>query len=460
MSAWEHGDEMPAGRLQTQSRVCSQMVVETLQRALLDGKPADRCLKDAFYLNRQLGARDRRLISETLFALLRWWGWLSRLAPPAFSQAWEQDTPLTRPTEPGEWLPCLAAAWLLEPRLELPPAARAWMTELGWNETRRHPLDPDATLSQRAARLAEVCPEIFPQPPAVDALIPAWTGAMLGPEGAVHLDRLTSWMQRRPPVWLRAQIADLNWLQRQLQNDGLPTSRHPALPSALRLDAAVQTNLRGLETFRHGDFEIQDLASQAVALICAPKPGEQWWDACAGGGGKTLHLAWLMQGKGSVVASDIRAHKLAELKLRARRAEFPNIRYKEWKGKAMPTFRRRFAGVLVDTPCSCSGTWRRNPDARWTTAPHELAEFAILQQQLLSHAADAVAPGGTLVYSTCSMFPAENQDIVQAFLAASPDFQLVPFHCPVTGRDCDGMNQVWAWEGDCDTMFTAKMRRQ
>jgi len=126
----------------------------------------------------------------------------------------------------------------------------------------------------------------------------------------------------------------------------------------------------------------------------------------------------------------------------------------------MPTFRGRFAGVLVDTPCSCSGTWRRNPDARWTTRAAELADFVELQLQLLSNASEAVAPGGTLVYSTCSMFRQENQGVVEEFLRQNSAFALAPFTCPVSARECPGYNQLWPWDGDCDAMFTAKFQRR
>ncbi|MFA6931471.1 MAG: RsmB/NOP family class I SAM-dependent RNA methyltransferase, partial [Lentisphaeria bacterium] len=349
-------------------------------------------------------------------------------------------------------------AWLLESPEELPPAVRVWAAAL-------EPADMELNFPPREASWEEkwqsLAPLFYPTPPAKrdwQDLFPDWIKTCLAPEEKVELRVLLKWLQARPPLWLRAQISDVQWLCRELSEQGATVIRHPEMKFALRCEAK-SLNLRAMSTFRQGDFEIQDLASQTVAMVCDPKPGEQWWDACAGGGGKTLHLAWLMQGKGSVLASDIRTHKLEELKLRARRAQFPNIRCKEWKGKEMPKWKDRFAGVLVDTPCSCSGTWRRNPDARWNSRPEELTEFNRLQLQLLNNAAAAVAPGGTLVYSTCSMFITENQDVVTTFLAGNPQFSLCPFRCPLSGRENDGMRQIWPWEGDCDAMFTAKMRR-
>ena len=126
-------------------------------------------------------------------------------------------------------------------------------------------------------------------------------------------------------------------------------------------------------------MEIQDLASQAVGLACDPDPGERWWDACAGAGGKALHLSALMQGKGLVVATDINESKLKETVRRARRSPFRNVTTKVWDGKHVAGKPGSFDGVLVDAPCSALGTWRRNPDARWTLdreAIGRLAEIA------------------------------------------------------------------------------------
>ena len=126
----------------------------------------------------------------------------------------------------------------------------------------------------------------------------------------------------------------------------------------------------------------------------------------------------------------------------------------------MPTLKAHFDGVLVDTACSCSGTWRRNPDARWTTFPEEIPEFHALQLQLLTNSSMGVNTCGTLVYATCSMLRAENQEVVDAFLSTHGEFVLQPFQCPLTGRRTDGLHQLWFWDGDCDAMFVAKMKRR
>jgi 16S rRNA (cytosine967-C5)-methyltransferase len=206
-------------------------------------------------------------------------------------------------------------------------------------------------------------------------------------------------------------------------------------------------------------LEIQDLASQAVGLACDPDPGERWWDACAGAGGKALHLAALMGGKGLVVATDVNAAKLKEAARRARRSPFRNLTTKPWDGRHVAGKPKSFDGVLVDAPCTAVGTWRRNPDARWTTPREAIARLAALQAQILHAAAAGVRPGGTLLYSVCTLTPAETLGVVRPFLDAHPDFGLDPFPHPLTGAATDGTLQIWPQDADTDAMFLARMVR-
>lgn len=450
--------EIPSKRIEGHSRACATVVADVLGKTLLEKRPADRSLAAVFYQNRQLGARDRRIISETLFSVLRWWGWLRHLAPPEFVDALAAGAPEALPLSLHRWYGCFAAAWFLDGRGELPPSASWWLYQAGIPRQRIKDVVAGTPVRERRRCLKGFFADGATLPPfAEEDLLPAWSlDEMACPR---PLSELIEWLQKRPPVWLRAQTRDVDRLCGELAKADIKVERHALMKSSLCIHFSG-VNLRTLPAFNEGRFEVQDLASQAVAQVCAPQPGEQWWDACAGGGGKTLHLAWLMGGKGSVMATDIRLHKLQDLKLRARRAQFPNIRYKEWQGVHVPRYSKLFHGVLVDTACSCSGTWRRNPDGRWTTTAADVAELNALQARLLANAADAVMPGGTLVYATCSMFKRENQDLVGQFLAQHPDFELVPYSCPLTGMACDGMQQLWPWDGDCDAMFMAKMRRK
>ncbi len=457
---------MPVNRIAGMARNCAQIVIDALAQSLLGHRPADGCLREICRNNHQLGSRDRRVISETLFSVLRWWGWLQKLAPEKFVTAWQNGVAVSddawRSATPWPWYSCMSAAWILETRFQLPPAVMFWLREAGLYPELFEHFSADTPVRDRRKFLRPFFKDGEMPSLTLEELLPSWASEEIAPEEKVDLAQLIEWFQKRPPVWIRSQSNDTSGfiaiLQKQSEGAVKPQP-HAILPHAFCVKNA-SANFRGMPAFKDGLFEVQDLASQVVAFVCDPKPGEQWWDACAGGGGKTLHLAQLMHNRGTILATDVRANKLEEIKLRARRGKFCNIRMKEWNGKSGAEYRERFDGVLVDTPCSCSGTWRRTPDGRWNTSREKIAEFAALQSQILNAASDAVKRGGKLVYSTCSMFRSENQGVVEAFLAAHPDFILLPHTDPLTGQSADGMTQIWPWPDDCDAMFTAVMIRR
>ncbi len=167
-----------------------------------------------------------------------------------------------------------------------------------------------------------------------------------------------------------------------------------------------------------------------------------------------------MKNKGRIVATDIRAYKLDDLKKRAKRAKRANIECKEWDGKALRSNKRyKYDGVLVDAPCTCSGTWRRNPDARWRLSDSEPDEMSNLQMKILQNAATGVKPNGTLIYATCSVLKKENLDLVKKFLLNNKNFIMEPFINPLTENKTKGYLQVYPWDGNCDAMFVAKFRK-
>ncbi|CBL45770.1 Hypothetical protein HDN1F_21870 [gamma proteobacterium HdN1] len=252
----------------------------------------------------------------------------------------------------------------------------------------------------------------------------------------------------RPPLYIRPLPDKTEEVFTDLRDNGLT-----ATPLEKALCITGSKGLYELESYQQGWFEIQDLASQAIGEHVAAKPGELGWDACAGGGGKSMQLASAMQGKGAVYASDIREYKLDEIRRRAQRAQLHNIRTFVWQGEPLdrlPTAvakRGGFDWVLVDAPCSSSGTWRRNPDARWRIDESQLAEITALQAKLLASAALSVRPGGRVVYSTCSFFVEENEQIVAAFLEQHPEFTLSSQHLHGNPKQ------------NADTMFSALLLR-
>jgi len=427
-----------------QARSYAAAIHQVARDVLNSGNPADRILNAYFRDLKKLGSRDRRMIAETLFSLFRWWGWLRQL-PASHQDIWNDGEERS-----ADWASLLFAAHLLD-NAELHPVASEWqrMASLPSVSSGVGALPLDER-SQRVSEIFRVAP--FD----TEALMPEWLRQHVPLDERAYLN-LLSYIQQRPPLWVRAQV-DREMLMQELQSAELEPKASPALPNALFLEQA-RVNLFELQSFRDGHFELQDFASQMIGVATQAKPGERWWDACAGAGGKTLQLAAMMQNKGTVIASDIREYKLLELRKRARRAQFSNISPRPWNEAKLPVKHASVDGVLVDAPCTGTGTWRRNPDCRWTAKAEEVAEMAQLQLDILSRASKAAKPGGVVVYATCSICEAENEAVVRAFLQQHPEFTLDGWLNPLTGTLTDGMLRVWPMDANCDATFVARLQR-
>ena len=319
--------------------------------------------------------------------------------------------------------------WLgwIKPDLRLESKIRAGLEHADEFERRPHAFRDDELF-------ARVVPEWVHEATAATA---AWARAIQG----------------EPPLWLRAKPGRAQALAQVLGYT------HPgALPDALNYTGA--SDLFRQPEFHAGEFEIQDIASQAVGWACTPQPGETWWDACAGEGGKLLHLSVLMRGKGLIWASDRAAWRLKKLRLRAARAHCSNYRPVPWDGGARPPTKTRFAGVLLDAPCTGLGTWQRNPHARWTTTPDDVRELAAVQTRLLNHIAPSVKPGGKLIYSVCTLTRAETEEVAAAFQAAHPEFSPLPLAHPLeAGAAPQPQLLLWPQHTGGGGMFIAGWRR-
>ena len=198
----------------------------------------------------------------------------------------------------------------------------------------------------------------------------------------------------------------------------------PKAPDALVL--VERKNVFLTDAFKKGYFEVQDASSQLVAPYLDVRPGQKVVDTCAGAGGKTLHLASLMENKGQIIAMDIHAHKLAELKKRAKRDGAHNIENRTIEGtKTIKKLKGKADRVLIDAPCSGLGVLKRNPDSKWKLNPEFLERVKITQAEILDQYASMVKQGGKLVYATCSILPSENELQVKAFLKNYPEFTLL-----------------------------------
>ncbi len=310
-------------------------------------------------------------------------------------------------------------------------------------------LDPKASPQKRVEQAVALHERFTKDPKSIKAeslaalAVPPW----LASEMDVPPDFLRQ-LQRDPPLWLRARPGKGAKLAAGLQD----CEHSERAPDAVRYTG--RQDLFRTPEFGAGDFEIQDLSSQLVGHACAPKPGETWWDACAGEGGKTLHLADLMMNKGLVWASDRNLRRLDTLKRRAARAQLFNFRSAPWDGSAKLPSKAKFDGILVDAPCSGVGTWQRNPHARWSTGPDDVRELAAAQLNLLNHVAGSLKPGGRLVYSVCTLTRSETTGVADAFSAAHPELEPSPLF------GAEPRVTLWPHEVNANGMFIAAWKRK
>jgi 16S rRNA (cytosine967-C5)-methyltransferase len=249
---------------------------------------------------------------------------------------------------------------------------------------------------------------------------PQWLESELG---RAFGDRLLEEMRGfigRAPTDLRVNTlkASRTEVLEALHAQSITASPTPFAPHGIRI-AGEAGNLSETALFKSGAFEIQDEAAQIASALCAAAPRMRVLDLAAGAGGKSLALAAAMENKGEIVACDVRGEALVELEKRAARAGVTIIKtlHLDHIQPSGP-----FDLVLVDAPCTGTGTWRRQPELRWRLTPARLAELTALQDRLLDQAAGLIGPGGRLVYATCSILPEENQDRVAVALARHPDF--------------------------------------
>lgn len=243
-------------------------------------------------------------------------------------------------------------------------------------------------------------------------------------------------MASRAPLDLRVNVLKATPEKALAQLAHLGAKPTPFAPLGLRIPLAADARNPGVqaeEVFIKGGVEVQDEGSQLAALFSGASPGEQVIDLCAGAGGKTLALAAMMRGKGRLIASDRDKRQLAPIHERLSRAGVHNAEVRAPKGEADPLADIRASAdlVLVDAPCTGTGTWRRNPDAKWRMRPGALDLRLKDQVQVLDRAAVMVNPGGRIAYVTCSVLPEENADQIRAFLSRRAGFEVVPAHTVV-----------------------------
>lgn len=415
-------------------RVLLQELLPVITRMVIEnGRPADVQLAQYLRTHKEHGSRDRRFLSQALFTYFRWYGWTVKTLGLSVEDACLLGSLLD--AEPAE-LPTFDYLQTKSKTLQmLPPfcqpnlADKAGHLSVYFADTIENLLTSEQLIPEEAIPLIDA------------ALLPLFIEAA----------------QQRPPVWIRTRTHP-EVVTDALEKQEITYHPHERLHHAISLTGG--TNLNTILAEHAARYVVQDIASQCVAHACMPKRGDDWWDCCAGAGGKSIHLIDLMRQEGKVFATDVRPKALQELKKRTRKLGIRNIRTQIHNAANDEPFSKQFDGVLVDAPCSGWGTWSRNPDARWRTSRSEINQCANRQLKILNNATWCVKPKGTLVYAVCTITRAETEEVVSQFLDQNPQFKLEPFTHPLTGNTANGTLQIWPQDGPGDGMFIARFRRK
>jgi 16S rRNA (cytosine967-C5)-methyltransferase len=390
----------------------TQACLEAYGAVRHEGRLADRALDFVLRRARHLYSHERRAVAERVYTLLRRQRMVDFLAEQALENFEKQSVG-------RQDLVRLAIARVLEGEdaSEVVQATGLEGRDAAW--LRR--LDSYREKLNRLPRVARF---------AIEASVPDFLAAKLLAEVGGEAQAFADAMRTRAPLTVRANTlrGTREELAARLAKEGVKTSPTPLSPFGLFLE--TRTNVHALEAFKAGLFEVQDEGSQLLGML-VDAPPRKVVDACAGAGGKTLQLAAQMKNRGELFALDVDERRLRELRLRARRAGVHNVRVQaiaEAPEAESQLEKLLFAAerVLVDAPCSGTGTFRRKPDGRYRLTEALLAEHVQRQKTLLERFSKLVKPGGRLIYGTCSLLSEENEEVVQDFLEKHPDFSLAP----------------------------------
>jgi 16S rRNA (cytosine967-C5)-methyltransferase len=418
-----------------------ELLVEILDRPAI---PADGTINRFFRDRRYLGSRDRGYIAETVYGTLRGVLRLRFLMGPELRRATiEQESAV------------LLAAYLLE----------AGEADRGAIATGTGLATPQLVAIREVLDASEASIDALSEPlrSAVRFGLPVWFVEKLA-EQIEPSDResLLASLNRQAPITLRANRlrATREQVAGALRAQGIPSTPGKYAPDALLLEKRINAN--AAPGFKEGWFELQDEGSQLLSVLIDPHPNWRVFDACAGAGGKSLHLSAIMKGKGEIVAHDVNRRRLAEIRPRLKRSGAQNIRVMEPE-----TYRSRrdtlagtFHAVIIDAPCSGTGVLRRNPGSRLTMDEEMLGRVTRLQSEILDEYSALVRPAGLLLYATCSLLREENEEQVTRFLAAHREFTLEPIAPPEGMFTLEGFFRCYPHRHDTDGFFGALMRRR
>ena len=393
-----------------------QATVELLQQIADMPRPADALVSAYFRARRFIGSKDRAAIASRVYAVLRhqarldWWLGKQALAPVPRLRLLVWLALGENITVKNIDVLCSGGKYAAAP---LSDEERACLRKIE-GSTVEHPTMPEEVIAE--------CP-----PESVSALKKKF-GKNFMREMRAMQEPATLDLRINPLKTTREEILTA------LDQMGFKAEACKLSPWGVRV--FERPSLSALPMLKNGLVEIQDEGSKMVAFVVDAKPGERIVDFCAGAGGKTLAIAATMQNKGHIIACDVIEGRLKRSAERFRSAGLHNIEVRTLSSERDPWVKKHKGGfdrVLVDAPCSGAGTWRRNPDARWRPLGPGLEKLLTTQAEILDSAARLVKPGGRLIYATCSLLPEENEEQIDKFLAAHPDFKLSP--CGFNGVD-------------------------
>ncbi|MEK7257471.1 MAG: RsmB/NOP family class I SAM-dependent RNA methyltransferase [Bacteroidota bacterium] len=378
-------------------RPLAQAVAEALDAIFSQKKYADKVIERLLKSNPKWGSRDRAFIAENVYEIVRWHRLLQALS--------NRQSPITSHQSPVTNHQLLGINLILK-GFELP----------AWEIFAR--LEPTAIFERKKALEADR---------KIAQSIPDWLDEL----GVAELGE-TAWsaeiaaLNRPAEVVLRVNTLKTSKLElkKLLSTEGWETAEPDLAPDALVLQR--RGNIFQTDLFKNGFFEVQDAGSQCIAPFLQVEPGMRVIDACAGAGGKSLHLACLMHNRGNLIALDTEAWKLDELQKRARRNGAHIIQTRPIEStKTIKRLHDSADRLLLDVPCSGLGVLRRNPDAKWKLSLEIIEKVKVLQAKILAEYSRMLRPGGLMVYATCSILPSENERQVAKFLAENSQFELV-----------------------------------
>lgn len=278
--------------------------------------------------------------------------------------------------------------------------------------------------------------------------------------GIAETEKLCTWFNQPPHLDLRVNPLQTTpeALEAALKEADIPVTRFESFSQTLRLEAGSGA-IQNLPGFQEGWWTVQDASAQMVSYLLDPQPGETILDACAAPGGKTTHIAELMGDRGVVLARDRDEKRLQKVQENAQRLQLQSIQIETGDSRSLAS--QMCDRALIDAPCSGLGTLHRHPDIRWRQNRDRIPELTQLQKELLAEAAKSVKPGGILVYATCTLNPAENENIVQAFLQANPQWHIVPSTAErfvIPGLTPQGWYKILPHHHDMDGFFMVKLQ--